>query len=95
MSLMTSQLHRFQCLFLQLAAEKKAIGNGAAVTSLGMFIRCSTFSSLDATYNSYSFYDLNFAVVEELALVAQIHCQRWKQLVELIKDPFFKCLKST
>ena len=78
---MTSQLHRFQCLFLQLAAEKKAIGNGAAVTSLGMFIRCSTFSSLDATYNSYSFYDLNFALVEELDLVAQVQCERWKQLI--------------
>ena len=60
-----------------------------------MFEHCSTFSSLYASYNSYSFYVSNFALVEELVLVAQLQRQNWKQLFELIKDPFFKWFIST
>ena len=50
-------------------------------------------------HNSYSFYVPNFALVEELVLVAQLQRRRWKQLVELFKDDFFqmaqKCIMKT
>ena len=44
MSLMTSQLHRFRCLFLS-CQQQKNTENGAAVTSLSMFVRSSAFIS--------------------------------------------------
>ena len=44
---MTSQLQRFRCVFLQLAAEKDT-KNGAAVTSLRTFVRSNDFNLCEA-----------------------------------------------